>query len=66
MCSILLIPRCLIGTGMRVFLTLACVGGSHFRSWPKGCEFDPGSRQLLGERYRSLVNPSRTIWPIVT
>ena len=41
--------------------------GSVFSSWPIGCEFDPGSQQLLGERgyildNSKLINSSRTIW----
>ena len=32
-------------------------------SWPKGCEFDPGSQQFLG-RDSALVNPSRTVWSV--
>ena len=30
--------------------------------WPKGCEFDSVSQQILGERDSALINPSRTIW----
>ena len=37
--------------------------GSVVGSWPGG-EFHPGSRQLLGERGSTLVNPSTTLWYI--
>ena len=40
--------------------------GTVLGSWPKGCEFDSGSRQLLGERGSAFVYPSRTIWSIAT
>ena len=42
------------------------VSGRPGGSWPKGCEFNPGSRQLLGERGSALVNPSITIWSVST
>ena len=31
-------------------------GNTVLGSWPKGCEFDPGSLQLLDERGSARVN----------